>query len=342
MDRLKTPAGIAAIDRWMSDRIDGYRGPAEITTFAGGQSNPTYRVSAPSGRYVLRSKPVGTLLPTAHAVDREFRILSALQGTSVPVPRAFALCEDDTVIGRMFYIMEHVEGRVVYDPRLQDVSRPDRSAIFASMNQTIANLHALSPAEIGLGDFGRPGAYVERQIRRWTRQYRASEGAPIPAMDRLIDWLPEHLPEERETRVIHGDYRLDNLILHPTEPRVVAVLDWELSTLGDPMVDFAYHMLSWRVSPDLFRGLAGVDLDALGIPDEASYLDRYLRQTGQPRPAEWEFYLIFSLFRIAAILQGVAKRAEEGTAADKAAVETGRKARPLAELAWDMARAATA
>ncbi len=340
MDLLETPEGRASLDRWMQAQVDGFRGPLEVRKFAGGQSNPTYLVSAASGRYVLRSRPWGPILPTAHAVDREFRILTALGGSDVPVPRPLALCQNEDVIGRMFYIMAHVEGRVEYDPRLPGYSTEDRARIFDSMNQTVAKLHSLDPERLGLSEFGRPGSYVERQVNRWTEQYRASEGAPIEAMDRLIDWLPAHMPAESDVRVIHGDYRLDNLILHPTEPRVTAVLDWELWTLGDPMVDFAYHMLTWRVSPDLFRGLAGVDHAALGIPDETDYLDRYLARTGLPHPKNWEFFLVFSLFRIAAILQGIARRAEDGTAADANAARTGTRARPLAERAWDMARAA--
>ena len=340
MDLLETPQGRAALDRWMHAQVDGFRGPLEVRRFAGGQSNPTYLVSAASGRYVLRSQPWGPILPTAHAVDREFTVLTALRGSDVPVPRPLALCQDNDVIGRMFFVMEHVEGRVEYDPRLPGYSTEERARVFDSMNQTVARLHSLDPERLGLSQFGRPGSYVERQVNRWTKQYRTSEGVPIEAMDRLIEWLPAHIPPEGEVRLIHGDYRLDNLILHPTEHRVVAVLDWELWTLGDPMVDFAYHMLTWRVSPDLFRGLAGVDYAALGIPDETDYLDRYVARTGLPQPENWEFFLVFSLFRIAAILQGIARRAEVGTAADAAAAETGKRARPLAELAWEMARAA--
>ncbi|MFP4305190.1 MAG: phosphotransferase family protein [Rhodosalinus sp.] len=329
-----------ALEAWLTREVEGFAGPLTLTRFSGGQSNPTWRLDTPGRSYVLRAKPPGRLLPSAHAVDREFRVMRALKGSGVPVPEVLALCEDEGVIGRMFYVMEHVPGRIFFDQRLPGMTRDERAAVFDDMNRVIARLHSLQPADLGLDDFGKHGAYMARQVGRWTKQYRASETAPNPAMEKLIAWLPAHLPEERKVGVIHGDYRLDNLMLHPTEPRVVAVLDWELSTLGDPMADFAYHALSWRVSPDLFRGLAGVDFDALGIPDEDTYVARYLERTGQSRPGNWEFYLAFSLFRIAAILQGIARRAEEGTAADPKAAETGALARPLSELAWRLARAA--
>ena len=339
-DALTTEDGMARLDRWIAANVEGHGGPVRITRFNGGQSNPTYRIDSTTGIYVLRSKPPGDLLPTAHAVDREFRVLRALAGTDVPTPRALVLCEDEAVIGRVFYLMEHVEGRVAYDPRLPGVAPADRAAIFDAMNATIATLHAIDPADVGLEDYGRSGAYMARQVARWTKQYRASRTDPNPAMERLIEWLPAHLPAERATRVIHGDFRLDNIVLHPTEPRVVAVLDWELSTLGDPMADFAYHCLSWRVEPELFRGLRGVDLAALGIPSEEAYLAAYLDRTGLAAPENWEYYLAFSLFRIAAIIQGIAMRAETGSAADARAAETGALARPLAERAWELAETA--
>lgn len=330
------------LEAWLAAAVPGLDGPMTLTRITGGQSNPTWRVETPGRSLVLRAKPPGALLPSAHAVDREFRVMRALAGSGVPVPEVLALCEDQSVIGRTFYVMEDVPGRVLYDPRLPGMTRAERAAVFDDMNRVIAQLHSRSPAALGLDDFGRHGAYMARQVARWTKQYRASETAPNPAMETLISWLPDHMPEERAVGVIHGDFRLDNLMLHPTEPRIVAVLDWELSTLGDPMADFAYHALAWRVSPDLFRGLAGEDLAALGIPDEESYLARYLARTGQPRPEDWTFYLVFSLFRIAAILQGVAKRAEDGTASDPRASETGALARPLSERAWALAREAGA
>jgi aminoglycoside phosphotransferase (APT) family kinase protein len=328
----------ARLERWLAANVVGFRGPFHSSPFTGGQSNPTYKLTAASGTYVLRRKPPGPLLPSAHAVDREFRVTSALRETGVPVARAHALCEDPSVIGSMFYVMDFVDGRVFFDPRLPELSRSDRAALFDSMNATIARLHRVDPNAVGLTDFGRAGNYMGRQISRWSKQYRASETEDMPSMNALIDWLPRHLPAEGETRVVHGDYRLDNLIVHPTEPRVIAVLDWELSTLGDPVADFAYHMMVWRIAPELFRGLAGIDFEKLGIPDEAPYLATYCRRTERATIAAWEYYLVFNLFRIAAILQGIAKRALDGTAADPGAAELGRRARPLADQAWELAR----
>ncbi len=333
------PAGGPETERlaaWLSANVAGFRPPFRLQRIAGGQSNPTYRLFAASGDYVLRSKPVGAVLPSAHAVDREFRVIQALAGAGAPVPRVHALCRDDGVFGSMFYVMDFVPGRVFFDPRLPDLSPQERAAIFDSMNATIALVHSLDPEALGLGDYGRSGSYLERQAARWTKQYKASETEAIPAMDRLIDWLPANLPEAGSTRIVHGDYRLDNLIIHPTAPQVVAVLDWELSTLGDPLADFAYHAMAWRIPPDLFRGLAGTDFAASGIPDERRYLDRYLERTGLPRPADWDFYLVLNIFRLAAIIQGIARRALDGTASDPKAAAVGAKARPLAELAWSL------
>jgi aminoglycoside phosphotransferase (APT) family kinase protein len=327
------------LESWLRGHVEGFRGPLAAERFAGGQSNPTYRLSAGSGSYVLRRKPPGPLLPSAHAVDREFRVMRALADTAVPVPRVFALCEDDAVIGSAFYVMEYLDGRIFWDQRLPEIASPaERAAMFQSMNVVIADLHRVDYAVVGLGDFGRSGNYMARQIARWSRQYRASETETIAAMDRLIDWLPEHLPPDGAPAIVHGDYRMDNLIFHPSEPRVIGVLDWELSTIGDPLADFAYHVLTWRVTPELFRGLAGVDFAALGIPDEAAYVASYCRRTGREAIEGWEFYLVYSLFRIAAILQGIAKRAIDGTAAGADAAEQGRLARPLAEQAWALAQ----
>jgi aminoglycoside phosphotransferase (APT) family kinase protein len=326
------------LDRWLAANVAGYRGPLAAERFAGGQSNPTYRLDAGSGRYVLRRKPPGVLLPSAHAVDREYRVMRALAGTAVPVPQVFALCEDDAVVGSAFYVMEYLDGRIFWDQRLPDRTAAERAAMFDSMNAVIAALHSVDFAAVGLGDFGRPGNYLARQIARWSRQYRASETAPIAAMDRLIDWLPLHLPPEGAAAIVHGDYRMDNLVFHKSEPRVIGVLDWELSTIGDPLADFAYHMLTWRVTPELFRGLAGIDFAGLMIPNESEYLAAYCRRTGRDGVAAWEFYMAYSLFRLAAILQGIAKRAIDGTAAAADAAETGRLARPIAEMAWELAR----
>ncbi len=329
----------AAIDagrlaEWMRGAVPGFRGPLRIEAISGGQSNPTYRVSAPSGRYVLRRKPPGKLLPSAHAVDREYRVMRALHGSGVPVPRMLALCADEGVIGTMFYIMEHVEGRVFYDPRLPGQTPAERAAMFDDMNRVIAALHRVDPAAVGLGDFGKPGNYFARQFARWSQQYRASQTETIEAMDKLIEWLPLHIPEDDETSIVHGDFRMDNLIFHPSEPRVVAVVDWELSTLGHPLGDFAYHVMAWRFSPELFRGLAGADLRALGIPDEEEYVQAYCRRTGRTRIEHWDFYMAFVMFRMAAIFQGIMGRVRDGTATDVRAREAGAKARPVAELAW--------
>lgn len=327
------------LDAWLCGHVEGFRGPLAAERFAGGQSNPSYRLDAGSGRYVLRRKPPGPLLPSAHAVDREFRVIRALAGTGVPVPRVHALCDDEAVIGSAFYVMEFLDGRIFWDQRLPEIADPaERTAMFDSMNAVIAALHSVDYQAIGLGDFGRPGNYIGRQIARWSRQYRASETEPIAAMDRLIEWLPLRLPPEGRPAIVHGDYRMDNLVFHPAEPRVIGVLDWELSTIGDPLADFAYHCLTWRVTPELFRGLAGVGFAGLGIPDEPEYLAAYCRRTGRNAIPDWEFYLVYSLFRIAAILQGIAKRAIDGTAAGADAGAQGRLARPLAEQAWALVR----
>src|SRR3984893_14862307 len=326
------------LEGWMRGHIDGFRGPLAAEQFAGGQSNPTYKLLSGAGAYVLRRKPFGQLLPSAHAVDREYRVMRALAETAVPVPRVYALCEDDAVIGSAFFVMEFLDGRIFWDPRLSGLAPADRRAMFQSMNSVIATLHSVDHVKVGLAECGRPGTYLARQIGRWSRQYQASETEPQPAMDRLIEWLPLHLPPEGEARTVHGDYRIDNLIFHPTEPRVIGVLDWELSTTGDPLADFAYHAMAWRVHPELFRGLAVVALAALGIPTEEEYVAAYSERTGRGRPAAWEFYMVYSLFRLAAIMQGIAKRAIDGTAASPEADDLGRKARPTGEQAWALAR----
>jgi aminoglycoside phosphotransferase (APT) family kinase protein len=326
------------IERFLSDHVTGFRGPLAAERFAGGQSNPTYRLRAGSGDYVLRKKPPGPLLPSAHAVDREFRVMQALAATAVPVPQVYALCEDEAVTGRAFYVMEHLDGRIFWDQRLPGIAPDERGAMFASMNQVIADLHSVDYAALGLADFGRPGNYMARQIARWSRQYRASETVKQPAMDALIDWLPSHLPPEGAAAIVHGDYRMDNLVFHKTEPRVIGVLDWELSTIGDPLADFAYHAMSWRIDPALYQGLSGVDVAERGIPNEAEYVASYCRHTGRAVIAGWEFYLAYSLFRFAAICQGIAKRAIDGTAASKEAVAIGSLARPFGEQAWALAR----
>jgi aminoglycoside phosphotransferase (APT) family kinase protein len=326
------------LESWMRDHIDGFRGPLAAEQFEGGQSNPTYKLLSSAGSYVLRRKPLGHLLPSAHAVDREYRVMRALSGTAVPVPEVYALCEDDAVIGSAFYVMEFLAGRIFWDPQLPGLAPAERRAMFQSMNTVIAALHSVDRGAVGLAEFGRPGNYMARQVARWSRQYQASETEKQPAMDWLIEWLPWHLPPEGEPRIVHGDYRIDNLIYHPTEPRVIGVLDWELSTIGDPLADFAYHAMAWRVTPELFRGLAGVDFAALGIPTEDEYVTAYCARAGRGRTPDWEFYMVYSLFRMAAIAQGIARRAIDGTAASRDAHELGRVARPFGEQARTLAR----
>ncbi len=329
----------ARLNSWLSDHVPGFRGPFKQHTLEGGQSNPTYRLTARSGDYVLRRKPLGQLLPSAHAVDREFRILHALAGTTVPVPQVYALCEDESVLGSAFYLMDFVPGRVLRDPLLPGLDPGERAAVFESMGEVVARLHSVDPNAVGLGDYGRPDNYLQRQVARWSRQYLASETEPIAAMHRLMEWLPGRLPAAEECRIVHGDLRLDNMLVHPTEPKVVAVLDWELSTLGDPLVDFSYNAMVWRLDPGLFRGLAGSDFAELGIPTEADYVTAYARRSGRTIPADWDVYIVFNMFRLAAILQGIAKRALDGTAANPDAAAAGARAKPVAEKAWRLAAA---
>ncbi|HEY6430838.1 MAG TPA: phosphotransferase family protein [Acetobacteraceae bacterium] len=326
-----------ALQDWMQAHVPGFCGALRMHAFEGGQSNPTFRLSAGSGEYVLRRRPMGKLLPSAHAVDREYRVIRALTGTGVPVPGVYGYCGDDSVIGSTFYVMDYVPGRIFFDPRLPDQPPAERRAMFGSMNDVIAALHSVDWRAAGLEGFGRPGGFLARQIARWTSQYRASEMQPIEAMDRLIAWLPAHLPAADEVSLVHGDYRMDNLLFHPSEPRVVAVLDWELATIGDPLADFGCHVSTWRIAPELFRGLAGSDLRRLGIPGEAEYVADYCRKTGRTAIADWEYYLVFGMFRLAAILQGIRKRAAEGTAASQQAIDIGNRAPGVAAEAWALA-----
>jgi aminoglycoside phosphotransferase (APT) family kinase protein len=321
---------------WLAATVGRLGGPLELAQFKGGQSNPTYLLSAGNQRFVLRRKPPGNLLPSAHAVDREYRVIKALAATDVPVARAYALCEDASVIGTAFYIMEYVAGRVFWDPQLPELAAVERARVHDEISRVIAALHSLDPAALGLGDFGKSGEYIARQVARWSKQYQASETAKIEAMDNLIAWLPANIPPGEETRVVHGDYRIDNVIFDPVEPRIRAVIDWELSTLGHPLADFGYHCMVWRIPPGVFRGLAGLDLAALGIPTEQEYVAAYCRRTGRTGIAtrEWEYYMAYNMFRIAAIVQGVMARALQGNASSAEAMQTGRAARPLAELAW--------
>jgi aminoglycoside phosphotransferase (APT) family kinase protein len=327
---------MTALERFMREHVEGYSGALEVEQFKGGQSNPTYRLSAGGKRYVMRRKPPGRLLPSAHAVDREYRVITALAKTDVPVARTYALSTDESVVGTAFYIMDCVEGRVLWDPQLPGMEPGERAAIFDEMNRVIAALHRVDYAAIGLADYGKPGNYFQRQIDRWSRQYRASETEKIEAMDRLIEWLPANIPADDATSIVHGDYRIDNMIFHPREPRVLAVLDWELSTLGHPMADLSYHAMAWRLSSREFRGLRGVDLRSLGIPSEPEYVGRYLERTGMAGWSEkdWSFCMAYNMFRAAAIFQGVMARAVAGNAASALAADTGKRARPMAELGW--------
>ncbi len=324
----------ASLERYLLLHVDGFSGPIEVAQFSGGQSNPTFLLKAGSGSYVLRRKPPGKLLPSAHAVDREFRVISALYSTKVPVARTFALCEDESVIGTAFYIMDYVQGRVLWDGALPDSSSQQRSAIYDELNRVIAELHMVDYSAVGLSDFGRPGNYIARQVNRWIKQYRASETEHIEAMENLIKWVPENIPEGEETSVVHGDYRLDNTIFHPQEPKILAVLDWELSTLGHPLADFAYHCMTWRLVPGEFRGIGGLDLKSMGIPTEEEYVEMYCRRTGRSGIENWDFYLAYNMFRLAGILQGIMGRVVDGTAASAHAIEQGKRARPMAEAGW--------
>ena len=327
---------------WLQGRIPGLRGPLVALRFKGGQSNPTYQLTDAGGaRYVLRKQPDGVLLPSAHAVDREYRVLHALDGTDVPVARVHCFCDDPQVVGTPFYVMDFVDGRVLWDPALPGLQVAQRTAVYDEMNRVVAALHGVDWRAVGLADYGRPGAFFERQIARWTRQYQATVEGPggveaIPAMERLIEWLPANVPAGDETCLFHGDLRIDNMIFHPSEPRVLALLDWELSTLGHPLADFAYHALPWRLGAQQFRGMAGADFAALGIPGERAYLDAYCRRVGRAPvdPSHWEFYLAYAMFRLAAILQGILKRSHDGTASSAEARETGARAKPIAEAAW--------
>jgi aminoglycoside phosphotransferase (APT) family kinase protein len=340
----------AVLDDWLCANMPGFKGPLTLEMFKGGQSNPTYKLVTPTKSYVMRAKPgpVAKLLPSAHAVEREFAVMKGLYGTDVPVAQMHVLCEDESVIGRAFYVMEFVEGRVLWEQSLPQMNNAERAAIYDEMNRVIAALHTVPFAERGLANYGKAGNYFERQIGRWSKQYVASVTQPIPEMDHLMAWLPANMPasalDASKVSIVHGDYRLDNLMFHPTEPRVLAVLDWELSTIGHPLADFSYHCMAWHIPPGTFRGLGGVDVASLGIPTESEYIHRYCDRTGLATPsdlkADWNFYLAYNMFRIAAILQGIAKRVEAGTASSAQAKASGAGARPMAELAWKFAQLA--
>ena len=335
----------ARLDAWLRGAMAGYQGPLSVKQFDGGQSNPTYLLQTPARKYVLRRKPPGVLLKSAHAVDREFRVLSALSAQGFPVPEPLVLCEDEAVIGTMFYVMSHVEGRIFWDCSMPDLARRERAAIFDAVNETLARLHRFDPADVGLRDFGRPGNYFARQIKRWSQQYEASKAADIAEMDKLIAWLPTAMPvDDGLGRIIHGDYSLHNVLIHPTQPRVVAVIDWELSTIGHPLGDLTYHMMEWYrpAGADLRGTLKGRDLAALGIPSFEDYAARYCERAGLAFGGNWAFYRAYNLFRVAAIIQGVVHRLQNGNAASSNAAELAARVRPLAEAGWQEARAAGA
>lgn len=331
---------VGALERFMAEQIVGFKGPISVDQFRGGQSNPTYRLATPGMRYVLRRKPPGTLLKSAHAVDREYRMLAALQGSKVPVAKPLALCQDETIIGSAFYVMEFVEGRVFWDHLIPELDNRQRAAIYDHMNEVLSALHTLDYERLGLADFGKPGNYFARQIGRWTKQYRASQTDTIAEMDKLIEWLPEHIPGDESTSIVHGDYRLENMIIHPTEPRIVAILDWELSTIGHPLGDLTYQCAQWRLPhTPLMNGIQGVDRKAYGIPTEEEYVATYCRRTGRRAIENWDFYMAYNLFRLAAIVQGIVGRIRDGTASSKDAATMSGRVRPLAEMGWAAVRA---
>ncbi len=334
-ERMKVDLDALAV--YLRAHVDGFHGDLQIEQFKGGQSNPTFQLTAGDQRYVLRTKPApaAKLLPSAHAIDREFRVMDALSKAGFPAARQYALCLDESVIGRAFYLMEFVEGRVLWDQSLPGMTREQRAAHYDEMNRVIAQLHSLDYKALGLESFGKPGNYFARQIDRWTRQYKAAETEPIAAMEALIEWLPQNIPAGEITTIVHGDYRLDNMIFHPTEPRILAVLDWELSTLGHPLADFSYHCMSWHIAPGMIRGIGGLDLGSLGIPTEDEYVAKYSERTGiAVNKKDFRFYLAYNMFRMAGILQGIMKRYQDGTASSEQALRSGQAARPMAEMGW--------
>jgi aminoglycoside phosphotransferase (APT) family kinase protein len=332
---------VARLEDHLARQVPGFAGPLSVRQFKGGQSNPTYLLHTPGHNYVLRRKPPGNLLPSAHAVDREFRVISALNRQGFPVAQALHYCADDSIAGTAFYVMSFVEGRVLWEPHMPDSNPTERAAVYDDMNAVLARLHSFNPGDLGLGDFGRGENYVARQVERWSKQFRASQTEPIDEMERLIEWLPRHLPPPGPVRLVHGDYRLDNVILAPSEPKIVAVLDWELSTLGDPLADFSYHLMQWHMPPSEAAAgtgsLVGFDLPALGLPALSDYVDLYVARTGlDPRP-HLPIYLAYNFFRLAAILQGIVGRVRDGTATSEHAPAKAQMVRPLAEKAWHFA-----
>ncbi len=338
----------AALAQYLHDHLPGFQGPLKVEMFKGGQSNPTYKLITPSRTYVMRAKPgpVAKLLPSAHAIEREFRVMKALHTVQFPVPEMFVLCEDESVIGRAFFVMEFKAGRVLWEQSLPGMEPEQRRALYLELNRVMALMHTVDVNAVGLSDYGKPGNYFDRQIGRWSKQYVASITDPIPEMDRLMEWLPANVPalarDESRVSIVHGDYRLDNVMFDAQEPRIIAVLDWELSTLGHPLADFSYHCMAWHISPGEFRGIGGLDHAKLGIPNEREYIELYCSHTGFTTPEElqrdWNFYLAYNAFRLSAILQGIAKRVQLGTASNAQAAKSAAGARPLAELAWKFAQ----
>jgi len=329
----------AGLERYMRDHVDGFEGPIGVKKFKGGQSNPTYLITTPSKKYVLRRKPPGKLLPSAHAVDREYKVMSALGRQGFPVPKTYALCEDPDIIGTAFFIMDFVEGRIFWNSSLPEVGKEERAPLFHALTDTIAELHMIDYEAVGLGDYGKPTDYCARQISRWSKQYRLSETEHMPQMEALIEWLPQTIPPQHESSVVHGDYRLDNMIFHKTDNRVIAVLDWELSTLGDPIADFSYLMLNWHNPGDGRAGLLGLDLEALGIPTQEEAVERYVSRTGYPVPP-MDWYFAYNLFRLAGIMQGIKKRVIDGTASSAHARQMSERVGPLVDRAHQFAVAA--
>ena len=337
------PINVAALERWMKSRMDGFTGPIALSKFKGGQSNPTYRVDTPGKSYVLRRQPFGKLLPSAHAVDREYRLIAGLHPTGFPVPRPyFGLCSDDSVIGSMFYIMELVEGRSLWDGSLPGMTPPERRAHYDAMVDTLAQLHNTDYVAAGLADYGKPGNYFERQVARWTRQYRASETEHMPEVEALIEWLPATLPAQTRTSIVHGDYRIDNMIFATDAPRVIAVLDWELSTLGDPIADIAYFLMNWVTEPEGRSGVMGIAGAETGIPTVEKVVERYCAATGRDGLPDLDWYFSYSLFRLTGIVQGIKKRIVDGTASSAQAAKTAERVGPLAAAAWAFAKKAGA
>jgi len=332
---LTDGSSVSRLSEYLAASLPIFSEPYTVKEFSDGQSNPTYLLTAGNQKYVLRCKPPGQLLKSAHAVDREFRVMSALKNTNVPVPRTYVLCEDPGIIGSVFFIMEYADGRIFWDPALPDINRKSRTDFFDEMNTVLANLHKVNVNEVGLGDYGRPGNYYQRQFSRWLQQYRSSETRTIEAMDALIDWLADNIPaDDGLVSLVHGDYRLDNMIFHHTEPRIIAVLDWELSTLGHPFADLAYQCMQWRLpNKGILSGLGGIDLISQGLPNEQEYVASYCKNLNIGDIPNWTFYLAFGCFRFAAIVQGVLKRALDGNASSGKAIEVGRLAQPLAEMA---------